>query len=309
MRKYVVDQSGNGDFRTVAEAIAAAPDHAVERTLIVVKNGHYKEKITVPSSKTKLSLLGESRDGAVIVYDDSVSTLKPDGTKMTTFDTPSFTILAEDFYAENITFANSASRLEKRGQALALHVEGDRAVFRNVAMLGHQDTLYTPGNGRQFYDSCYIEGHVDFIFGSATAVFKDCELHSLDRHNGYVTAASTDESQPYGYVFLNCRLTGAAPPATVSLGRPWRPHGSAIFVNTWMGSHIRPEGWDNWRDPAKEKTARYAEYGSVGPGAESAARVDWARYLTEEEASALTVRSVLEGRDGWNPEEVRAAVI
>lgn len=309
MRKYVVDQSGNGDFRTVAEAIAAAPDHAAERTLIVVKNGHYKEKITVPSSKTKLSLLGESRDGAVIVYDDSVSTLKPDGTKMTTFDTPSFTILAEDFYAENITFANSASRLEKRGQALALHVEGDRAVFRNVAMLGHQDTLYTPGNGRQFYDSCYIEGHVDFIFGSATAVFRDSELHSLDRHNGFVTAASTDESQPYGYVFLNCRLTGAAPPATVSLGRPWRPHGSAIFVNTWMGSHIRPEGWDNWRDPEKEKTARYAEYGSVGPGAESAARVDWARYLTEEEASALTVRSVLEGRDGWNPEEVRAAVI
>lgn len=309
MRTLVVDQSGNGDFRTVAEAIAAAPDHAAERTLIVVKNGHYKEKITVPASKTNLCMTGESRDGAVIFYDDSVSTLKPNGEKMTTYDTPSFTILAENFYAENMTFANSASRLEKRGQALALHVEGDRAIFRNVAILGHQDTLYTPGNGRQLYDRCYIEGHVDFIFGSATAVFKDCELHSLDRHNGYVTAASTDESQPYGYVFLNCRLTGAAPPATVSLGRPWRPHGSAIFVHTWMGNHIRPEGWDNWRDPAKEKTARYAEYGSVGPGAETAARVDWARYLTEEEASALTVRSILEGRDGWNPEEVRAAVI
>ena len=309
MRKIVVDINGNGDCRTVAEAIAAAPDHADDRTLIVVRNGHYKEKITVPPSKTHLYMVGESRDGAVIVYDDSVSTVKPDGEKMTMYETPTFTILSDDFYAENLTFANSASKKEPRGQALALHAEGDRAVFRNVAFLGHQDTLYTPGNGRQFYDGCYIEGTVDFVFGSATAVFKDCELHSLNRHNGYVTAASTGESQPYGYVFLNCRLTGTAPPATVSLGRPWRPYGSAIFVHTWMGSHIRPEGWDNWRDPAKEQTTRFAEYGSTGPGAEKAARVGWARYLSEEEASALTVRGVLEGRDGWNPEEARAAAI
>lgn len=307
MRTIVVDKNGCGDCRTIAEAIAAAPDYASERTLILVRNGHYKQKITVPPSKTNLCMVGESRDGTVIVYDDSVSTIKPDGEKMSMYETPSFTILADDFYAENLTFANSASRLEPRGQALALHVEGDRAVFRNAAILGHQDTLYTPGSGRQFYDSCYIEGTVDFVFGSATAVFKDCELHSLNRHNGYVTAASTGESQPYGYVFLDCRLTGAAPPATVSLGRPWQPYGSAIFVRTWMDRHIRPEGWDNWRDPAREKTSRYAEYGSTGPGAETAARVGWARELSEEEASALTVRSVLAGRDGWNPEEVRAA--
>lgn len=308
MRKIVVDQRGGGDCRTVAEAVALVPDRSAERTVIELRNGEYVEKVSVPPSKRGISLIGESRDGAVIVYDDSVSKRKPDGEKMTVYESPTFTVLADDFYAENLTFANSASRLEPRGQAVALQAEGDRAVFRNVAIRGHQDTLYTPGTGRQFYDGCHIEGTVDFIFGSATAFFKNCVLHSLNRHNGYVTAASTPEDRRYGYVFLGCRLTTDAPPATVSLGRPWRPYGSAIFIHTWMDRHIRPEGWDNWRDPAREATSRYAEYGSIGPGAETAARVGWARKLSAGEAALLTPEHVLGEADGWNPERVRAEI-
>ncbi|OZB98231.1 pectinesterase family protein [Paenibacillus sp. XY044] len=303
MRSIVVDQNGNGDVVTVAEAIAAVPDHAAERTLIILNNGEYREKITVPASKTNLCIRGESRDGAVIVHDDSVSKLKPNGEKMTTYETATFTVLANGFHAEDLTFANSASRLERAGQAVALEAAGDRAIFRNVAILGHQDTLYTPGNGRQLYDHCYIEGTVDFVFGSATAVFKECELHNLNRHNGYVTAASTGIEQPYGYVLLQCRLTSSTTAETVSLGRPWKPYGSTIFVNTWMDRHIRPAGWDNWRDPSKEITSRYAEYGSTGPGALQADRVGWAKVLTEQSASTLSVSSVLAGEDGWNPEE------
>lgn len=300
-----VSRDGTGDFRTVAEAVSAAPDWAGDRTVIRIANGEYNEKVVVPASKTNLSFIGESRDGTIIVYDDSVSKRKPSGDKMTVYDTPSVTVLADDFYAENVTFANSASRSEPRGQAVALHAEGDRAVFRGIAIRGHQDTLYTPGCGRQYYDSCYIEGTVDFIFGSATAVFRNCTLHSIDRHNGYITAASTGEDQPFGYVFLDCRLTSSAPPETVSLGRPWRPYGSVIFVGTWMDRHIRPAGWDNWRDPDKERTARFAEYGSSGPGARPLERVGWAKRLTPEEAVGLTAERILGGSDGWNPEAIR----
>lgn len=304
MRTIVVDQKGSGDVLTVTEAILAVPDHSVERTLIILKNGEYREKITVSASKTNLFMRGESREGAVIVYDDSVSKLKPNGEKMTTYETSTFTVLANDFHAEDLTIANSASRLERAGQAVALEAAGDRAIFRNVAILGHQDTLYTPGDGRQLYDRCYIEGTVDFVFGSATAVFKECELHNLNRHNGYVTAASTGIAQAYGYVLLQCRLTSSTSAETVSLGRPWKPYGSTIFVNTWMDRHIRPAGWDNWRDPSKEITSRYAEFGSTGPGALQADRVGWAKVLTEQAASTLSVSSVLAGDDGWNPEEI-----
>ncbi|WP_339319528.1 pectinesterase family protein [Paenibacillus sp. FSL R10-2734] len=304
MRTIIVDQNGNGDYLTVTEAIQAAPDHAIERTCIVLKNGEYREKITVPENKRNLCMIGETRDGAIIIYDDSFSTIKPNGEKMTMYETPTFTILADDFYAENITFANAASRVEPRGQALAIEARGDRAIFRNVSILGHQDTLYTSGYGRQLYDHCYIEGTVDFVFGSATAVFNECELHSIDRHNGYVTAPSTGNAQTYGYVFLNCRLTTSASAETVSLGRPWKPYGSSIFVNTWMDRHIRRGGWDNWRDPNKEITSRFAEYGSTGPGAEQADRVGWAKMLTEKAVATLTISSVLSGDDGWNPGEI-----
>lgn len=306
MKTITVDRHGNGDFRTVTEAVLAVPDYGEERTVIRIRNGEYFEKLVIPAAKTKLSLIGESRDGTVLVYDDSVSRRKPDGEKMSVYDTPSVTVLAADFHAERLTFANTASVREPQGQAVALQAGGDRAVFRNVAVRGHQDALYTPGNGRQLYDGCYIEGTVDFIFGSATAVFRRCEIHSIDRHNGYVTAPSTAPEQPYGYVFLECRLTTSAPPATVYLGRPWRPYGSALFVDTWMDRHIRPEGWDNWRDPARERTARFGESGSRGPGAEGARRVGWAKRLAGEEVSRLTVERILGGSDNWRPETVGA---
>ncbi|WNQ08936.1 pectinesterase family protein [Paenibacillus aurantius] len=305
MKVIWVDHKGRGDYRTVTEAVAAVPDHSGERTVIRIRDGEYFEKIRIPASKTNLSLIGESQEGTVLVYDDSVSKRHPDGSKMTVYESASTSVLAADFYAEKLTFANSASRGERRGQAPALQVEGDRAVFHQVSICGHQDTLYTPGAGRQFYENCYIEGTVDFIFGSATAYFTFCELHSITRHNGYVTAASTGEDQEFGYVMANCRLTSSAPKATVALGRPWRPYGSVYFINTWMDEHIRPEGWDNWRDPEREKTARYAEYGSSGPGASPSTRVGWAKTLDAEEAARLTAERVLGGKDGWQPEKVR----
>ncbi|MBW7461731.1 pectin esterase, partial [Paenibacillus sepulcri] len=162
-----------------------------------------------------------------------------------------------------------------------------RAVFRDVCIRGNQDTLYTPGQGRQYYADSYIEGTVDFIFGSATAVFERCEIHSIRRHSGYVTAASTAEEQAYGYVFVNCKLTGTAPEHSVSLGRPWRPHAKVAFVRSWMDRHIRPAGWDNWRDPSREKTASFAEFGSTGPGARTESRAAWAKRLPGPEADGL----------------------
>ena len=56
-----------------------------------------------------------------------------------------------------------------------------------------------------YFDQCYIEGTLDFIFGPATAWFEQCDIHS--KSNEYVTAASTPAYQAYGYVFNRCRLT------------------------------------------------------------------------------------------------------
>ncbi|PYS39748.1 MAG: pectin esterase, partial [Acidobacteria bacterium] len=184
------------------------------------------------------------------------------------------------FRAENITFENTYG---VGSQAVAAYVNTDRVVFRNCRFLGWQDTLFAHG-GRQYYQACYIEGHVDFIFGNATAVFENCTIHS--RGPGYVTAHwRLSDSETNGFVFLHCKLTGADL-GKVYLGRPWRPYGRVVFIECWMGAHIKPEGWDNWRDPAREKTARFAEYSSK---------------LSEREIQPFATREFLRGVDNWNP--------
>jgi pectinesterase len=205
---------------------------------------------------------------------------------------------ADDFVAENITFENSAG---PKGQALAVRLDGDRLIFRNCRFLGWQDTIL--GNrGRHYYENCYVAGAVDFIFGGATEFYEHCHINCLG--NGYITAASTASNTAFGFVFSHCQITGENPDVKTYLGRPWRPYASVAFLNTEMSEVVRPAGWDNWRNPAREKTARYAEFNSTGPGANPQSRVTWAHQLTENQAKAITVDKVLGGSDGWDPQSI-----
>jgi pectinesterase len=179
-------------------------------------------------------------------------------------------------------------------------VEGDRSLVRNCRLLGNQDTLYTATrDSRQYYLDCYIEGTTDFIFGEATAVFQNCTIRSLA--NSYITAAATRPGQPFGYVFLDCRLEADPAATKVYLGRPWRPYSKTVFLRTDMGAHILPQGWDNWRNPENEKTVLYAEYNSSGPGAGKAGRVPWARQLSAREAKKYTLANIFAGEQPWEP--------
>ncbi|WP_304479725.1 pectinesterase family protein, partial [uncultured Duncaniella sp.] len=220
------------------------------------------------------------------------------GEEKSTSGSASCYIYAPDFIAENLTFENSSGPV---GQAVACFVSGDRAIFRKCHFLGCQDTLYTYGYPtRQYYEDCYIEGTVDFIFGKATAVFNRCQIHS--RGKGYVTAPATPEDSKYGYVFHDCKLTAENGVTNVPLSRPWRPYAQAIFINCELGKHISPAGWNNWGKESNEKTVTYAEYNSTGEGANPSARVSYSRQLSDPTPYAIT--TVLAGEDGWNPLEL-----
>lgn len=291
---YVVAQDGSGDFFTVQEAINAVPDFRKNvRTTILVRRGVYKEKLIVPESKINISLLGQ--EGAVISYDDYANKQNVFGENKGTSGSSSCYIYTPDFYAENITFENSSGPV---GQAVACFVSADRAYFKNCRFLGFQDTLYTYGKGcRQYYEDCYIEGTVDFIFGWSTVVFNRCHINS--KGNGYVTAPSTDKGQKYGYVFYDCKLTADNGVDRVFLSRPWRPYGQAVFIRCELGRHILPVGWDNWGNKENEKTAFYAEYESKGEGANPKARAAFSHQL--KDLKGYEIETVLAGDDGWNP--------
>lgn len=291
---FVVAKDGSGDFFTIQEAIDAVPDFRKnKRTTILVRKGEYKEEVVIPESKINISLVGE--DGAVLTNDDYASKKNRFGEEMSTSGSSTCYIYAPDFYAENITFANTAGRV---GQAVACFVSADRVMFKNCRFLGNQDTLYTYGKGcRQYYEDCYVEGTVDFIFGWSQAVFNRCTIHSVG--NGYLTAPSTDKDQKYGYVFYDCRMTAADGVSGVALSRPWRPYAKAVFIRCDLGAHIAPAGWNNWGKKSNESTVFYAEYQSKGAGANPKARASYGKQL--KNLDGYDIEEVLAGTDGWNP--------
>lgn len=296
--KIKVAQDGSGDFTTIQKAINSVRDLGPSEALILIKSGTYHEKIVIPSSKHKITLEGENKDNTIITNNDFSG--KPDSfnEKMTTFNSYTVLVMGDDITIRNLTIQNSSCN---EGQAVSLHVEGDRFVMRNSAILGCQDTLYSATNhSRQYFESCSIEGTTDFIFGQATAVFKNCIIKSLA--DSYITAAATEADRKYGFVFLDCKLTAKEGITKAYLGRPWRPYAKTVFINTDMGNHIIPEGWNPWKGDTmfldKEKTAYYAEYGSKGEGGNISKRITWSRQLIKRDLKNYTLEKIF---DGWNP--------
>jgi len=298
----LVAKDGTGDFKSIGEAIRSVSDDITEPVTIYIRNGTYKEKIRLNKGKNYIRLVGEDNTKTIITGDDYINKPLSDGSVMSKHDeVATVCIQANDFTAENLTIENTAGSIER---AIAVFVSGDRCVFRNCKITSYQDTLYVRDN-RQYFENCFIAGCVDFIYGGSTAVFNKCTIYSekLDRNSGgYITAASTDVNNKYGYVFLNCDIIGNTPTGSTYLGRPWGDYACVTFINCSMGEHIRPEGWHNWGSVKKETTARYAEYNSTGPGANPEARVNWSRQLTDEEAKEYTIENVLKGSDNWMPE-------
>jgi pectinesterase len=286
------------------------------RVYIEIAPGTYQERVIITQNHTNITFLGMGKSPEDVVITNSLNAKQAGGT----FFTETVEINGTGFEADNVTFENSAGNT---GQAVAVADRADRSIFKHCRFLGHQDTLFAD-YGRQYYVDSYIEGGVDFIFGNATAVFDHSELHA--NGPGYLTAQSrTAPDQTTGYVIVNSKVTSSivhdAPPmdaatpgaqssasahGTIGLGRPWRPYSRVIYINTELPADLAPAGWNNWNNPANEKTAYYAESNSTGPGANTSVRVPWSHQLTPAETKQYLPATFLAGPDHWSPEAAAA---
>lgn len=299
-----VAKDGSGNYTTVQAAIDAAPTSSTTPWVIYIKNGKYREKVTVPSNKPFIQLVGESVANTILYYDDPATVLGTSGSA-------SVTINASDFSALNITFGNLYG---DGSQAVSVLVNNDRASFKNCRFLGNQDTLYLKGSGnpRAYFNKCYIDGNVDFIFGSAIALFDSCTIFPKARTvsgNSFITAANTTAGQSYGLVFRNARIADNAA-TTYYLGRPWQNTTTAspvilnnrtTFLNSTMGYSIAPEGWTTWDATTNTAGIDYGEYQSkdfTGAAVNTAARVPWSQQLSAAQAAGYT-NAALFGT--WDP--------
>jgi pectinesterase len=303
---------GSGDFKDVQSAIDADPQGHVT---VRIKPGVYTQLVQIAADGVELRGLGSRPQDVVLTFHNSHA--MAGGTSKSA----STTVSGDNFLAENLTFENSFSRENPDAhgdtQAVALLVTGDREVFWQVRLIGAQDTLYANSKtchsdaeiaagkpcraARQYYSDCYIEGHVDFIFGDAKAVFDHCEIHAIAHPITTITAQSkVYPAEDSGYLFLNCTVTGDAGATDILLGRPWRAYSTVVFLNTDFKAKLAPAGWAEW--DGKLKTSSYAEYGSHGMSGPVSERIAGTRQLSAAEAARDTVKAWLAGTDGWNPE-------
>lgn len=328
-----VSRAVAGAYPTISDALAAVdrlyPD-AERPVMIHVDPGEYRERVEI--RRPHVTIEGETADSVRIVGGLAAQMPSEDGSgqdgKLGTFRTYTVLVDADDVTLANLTIENDAGDGREVGQAIALYADGDRLVVDACCITGRQDTLFLgplpprevkPGGfigpkqfaprrvGRQYFRRCRIEGDVDFIFGGACAYFEGCEIRSLNRNmdvNGYVTAASTPEGEPYGFVFHGCSFTAAqdVAPDSVYLGRPWREWAQTVLIDCWLGQHIKREGWWDWAKPAAHERAHYAGASLHGPANDAENWAPWAHELDATATTRYAREQVLSGADGWDPE-------
>jgi pectinesterase len=297
IRHITVSADGNADFNSIQEAIDSVPEDNNERVVVLIKPGFYKQRVLIPKNKPFITLRGVDPFTTTISYNLNHDMNKPDGSGIYRSDCATVIVESNDLVLENLTIENTFG---PHPQALAAKLVSERALAVNCRFLGGQDTLMANA-GRQYYLNCFIEGGTDFIYGYAQALFDNCTIHC--KGSSHITAhAATEPNLPTGFVFYSCRVTTADGIMT-DLGRPWRPYAKVVYYDCWLDKGIKPAGWDNWRDPNREKTAFYAEYKSSGPGDNPAGRVKWSHQLTDIEAKKFLPENfmMVEGKtvDQW----------
>ncbi|KAJ1412598.1 Pectinesterase, catalytic [Sesbania bispinosa] len=300
----VVAKDGTGNFTTVGEALAAAPNSSTTRFVIYIKAGAYFENVEVIRKKTNLMMVGDGIGKTVVKASRNVV----DG--WTTFQSATFAVVGDKFIAKGITFENSAG--PSKHQAVALRSGADFSAFYQCSFVAYQDTLYVHSL-RQFYRECDIYGTIDFIFGNAAVVFQNCNLYARkpnpNQKNLFTAQGREDPNQNTGISILNCKVAAAADLIPVKssfktyLGRPWKKYSRTVYLNSFMEDLIDPAGWLEWNGTFALDTLYYGEYKNRGPGSNTSARVTWPGYRvinSSTEASQFTVREFIQGNEWLN---------
>ncbi|KAI3521303.1 hypothetical protein L1887_10765 [Cichorium endivia] len=275
----VVATDCSGNYRSVADAVAAAPSYSSTRYVIRIKAGVYHENVEVPSSKTNIMFVGDGRRNTIITGSRSVKG------GSTTFSSATVAVVGDRFLARDLTFQNTAGPTNH--QAVALRVSSDLSAFYQCDMVGYQDTLYVH-RGRQFFINSYIAGTVDFIFGNAAVVFQDCDIHARrpgpGQKNMLTAQGRTDPNQNTGIVIQKCRIgaTSDLQPVQWSfptyLGRPWKEYSRTVVMQSTISDVIHPAGWFEWYGNFALNTLFYGEYQNTGAGAGTSGRVKWGGF-------------------------------
>ncbi|KAI3469278.1 hypothetical protein Pfo_025941 [Paulownia fortunei] len=291
----IVDAYGQGDFKSVQAAIDHVPNGNSKWIIIHIRKGVYREKVSIPLSKPYIFMRGSGKGRTSIVWSQSSEK---------NYGSATFKVEAPHFVAFGISFKNTAPTgisHTAQNKSVAALVGGDKAAFYHCAFFSNHNTLFDY-KGRHYYDNCYIQGSIDFIFGHGQAMFHDCEVFAIAdwrvEIRGSITAnhrQSHNESS--GFVFVKGKVYGIG---DVYLGRAKGAHARVVFANTYLSRTIIPQGWTNWSNPGSTDNLYQAEYKCHGPGSASKNRANWSKQLADEEAVPFLSIDFIKGKE-WLP--------
>ncbi|KAJ4968032.1 hypothetical protein NE237_014733 [Protea cynaroides] len=294
-RTIKVDIDGKGDFKTVQAAIDSVPDGNSQWIIIHIRKGVYREKVHIPEKKPYIFLRGNGKGRTHIVWSQS----SIDNTESATLK-----VEAPHFIAFGISIKNDAPvgvAFTKQNQSVAAFVGADKVAFYHCGFYSAHNTLFDY-KGRHYYENCYIQGSIDFIFGRATSIFSDCEIFvvadSRVKISGSITAQMRETAdEDSGFVFIGGKVYGIG---GVYLGRAKGAHSRVVFARTYLSKTIVPEGWTNWSYHGVDENQMQAEYDCHGPGSDPSHRAAWSKQLTEEQASPFITVDFISGKE-WLP--------
>ncbi|KAG7971111.1 hypothetical protein I3843_07G119000 [Carya illinoinensis] len=296
-----VSQNESGDFKTIRDALNSIPLPNTRRVILLIKPGVYRydrgdsrEKISIPRALPFVTFAGDANDPPTITGNDTASVAGRDGMPLGTFHSATVAVDANYFVAVNVKFENTAPHEigSIGGQGVALRISGTKAAFYNCSFYGTQDTLYDH-KGLHYFNNCFFQGSVDFIFGYGRSLYENCYLNSIAKKVASLTAQKRSKaSLGSGFSFKDCQVTGSG---QVYLGRAWGEYSRVVFSFTFLDKIVLPQGWSDWGDQNRDSGVYYGEYKCSGPGANSTGRVPWARMLTDEEAKPFIGTHFVEG--------------
>lgn len=267
--------------------------------VLILEDGIYNEKVEIWQEGITIKALNKHK--AIIANKDYYHKIMPNHNECNTFNTFTLYVGANNVTIENIIIRNDATPSNIYGQAVALHVDGNNFTCNSCIIESAQDTLLTgpmPPDlierykgfypqkrlkglpSKQIYNNCKIIGDVDYIFGTAVALFNECNIISLPRadKNGYICAPAHNKDQKFGYLFYKCNIEAET---ETYLGRPWRDYGCAAFIKCQLTSSINPLGFNKWNNTHRDKTARFYEYTE---NVDLTKREPWVNQLSSNEA-------------------------
>ncbi|CAH9073853.1 unnamed protein product [Cuscuta epithymum] len=291
----IVALDGSGHYRSIAQAVFAAPSYSNRRYVIYVKKGIYHENVDMKKKKTNIMLVGDGIGVTVVTGNRNFMQ------GWTTFRTATVAVSGKGFIARDMTFRNTAG--PQNFQAVALRVDSDQSAFFRCSMEGYQDTLYAHSL-RQFFRECSIYGTIDFIFGNGAAVLQNCRIFTrqpLPQQKVTITAQGRKSpDQGTGFSIQDSYIYASQP---TYLGRPWKQFSRTVYINTFMSRMVQPRGWLEWYGDFALNTLWYGEYRNYGPGASLAGRIKWPGYHVIRNAPTATYFTVQHFIDGmsWLP--------